>query len=156
MAISQKIMSQKLVRLGLGCAAMVAAATMVAVAPAQAGMDDSYVGGSLGATTDIGLDDVLVGLDGRLKIQGTPLSARATVYPFDGGGVQLTATLDGAIGPTTGAYIGGGVLLDDISSPVVQAGLETKLGSKAVIYGGLDYFTRTETLVGKVGVGFSF
>jgi hypothetical protein len=156
MSISQKIMSQKVIRFGLGCAAMVAAATVVAAAPAHAGMDDSYVGVSLGATTDVGLDDVLVGLDGRLKFKNTPLSARATVYPFDGGGVQLTATLDGAIGPTTGAYIGGGVLLDDISSPVVQAGLETKLGSNGVLYGGLDYLTRYETVVGKIGVGYSF
>jgi hypothetical protein len=156
MSTSQEIMSQKVIRFGLACAAMVAAATVVAAAPAHAGMDASYVGVSLGATTDVGLDDVLVGLDGRLKFQNTPLSARATVYPFDGGGVQLTATLDGAIGPTTGAYIGGGVLLDDISSPVVQVGLETKLGSNGVLYGGLDYLTRYETVVGKIGVGYSF
>lgn len=155
MAISQNIMSQKVIRFALGCIAMLASTAVVA-APAQAGMDDSYVGASLGATTDVGLDDVLVGIDGRLKFKNTPISARATVYPFDGGGVQLTATIDGSIGPTTGAYIGGGVLIDDISSPVVQAGLETKLGSNAVLYGGLDYLTRYETVVGKIGVGYSF
>jgi hypothetical protein len=149
-------MSQKVIRFCLGCVAMLASTTIITAAPAYAGMDDSYVGVSLGATTDVGLDDVLVGLDGRLKFKNTPLSARATVYPFDGGGVQLTATLDGAIGPTTGAYLGGGVLIDDVSSPVVQAGLETKLGSNGVLYGGLDYLTRYETVVGKIGVGYSF
>jgi hypothetical protein len=156
MAIVQKIMSQKTVRLAFGCVSMVTAAMVAVAAPAHAGMDDSYVGTSLGATTEVGLDDVLIGIDGRLKFKNTPVSARATVYPFDGGGVQLTATLDGSIGPTTGVYLGGGVLLDDISSPVVQAGLETKLGSNGVLYGGLDYLTRSETVVGKIGVGYSF
>jgi hypothetical protein len=149
-------LSQKTLQLGLACITVMTTATIVAVAPAHAGMDDSYVGTSLGATTKVGLDDVLIGVDGRFKLQGTPLSGRMTVYPFDGGGVQLSGTIDVPLGSKTGAYIGGGVLLDNESSPVVQVGVETKVGSNTVIYGGLDYLTRFDNLVGKVGIGYSF
>jgi hypothetical protein len=143
-------------QISIGLATVIATSTIVATMPAQAGMDSNYVGGSIGTTSTAGFGDVVVGIDGRLKVTGTPLSARATVYPFDGGGVQLTGTLDVPLGEKTGAYIGGGVFLDNANSPVVQAGLETKLGKNTVLYGGVDYFTRFDTVLGKVGVGFSF
>jgi hypothetical protein len=40
---------------------------------------------------------------------------------------------------------------------VIQAGAETKIGQNTVLYGGVDYVTRSgEDVVAKVGIAYSF
>jgi hypothetical protein len=147
---------------GMGCA----------IAPtAEAKMVDNYVGGTasgaLGGITktykvqpDLSIKessnvDFESSIDGRYKIPLLPVSARTSIYTT-GLGVQATGTYDLSIMPNVGAYIGGGVHIDQVTSPVVQVGAEAKIGKNTVIYGGLDYLTKFETGVVKAGFGYSF
>lgn len=126
------------------------------VAPnAQAQMNDNYAGAS--ANLSLGRGSALdLGIDGRYKVIGLPASARATVNLTNGVGVQATATYDFALNQGTGAYAGVGLRINDLTSAVLQVGAERKLSQNTVVYGGLDYLTRQQVGVAKVGVGYSF
>jgi hypothetical protein len=142
------------------------------IAPtAEAKMVDNYVGGTasgaLGGITktykvqpDLTVKessnvDFESSIDGRYKIPLLPVSARTSIYTT-GLGVQATGTYDLSIMPNVGAYIGGGVHIDQVTSPVLQIGAEAKVGKNTVIYGGIDYLTKFETGVMKAGFGYSF
>jgi hypothetical protein len=122
---------------------------------AQAQMNENYAGASANLTLGRGsaLD---LGVDGRYKVIGLPASARATVNLTHGVGVQATATYDFALNPGTGAYAGVGLRISDLTSAVLQVGAERKLSQNTVVYGGLDYLTRLQVGVAKVGVGYRF
>jgi hypothetical protein len=143
-----------------------------AIAPAaEAKMVENYVGGTasgaLGGITktykvqpDLTVQashnvDFESSIDGRYKIPLLPVSARTSIYTT-GLGVQATGTYDLSIMPNVGAYIGGGVHIDQVTSPVIQVGAEAKVGKHTVIYGGIDYLTKFETGVMKAGFGYSF
>jgi hypothetical protein len=156
----------------LTIATILTVGTIVAIAPnAEAKMHDNYIGGTasgaLGGITKTYKvqPDLTVkessnvefesSIDGRYKIPLLPVSARTSIYTT-GLGVQATGTYDLSIMPNVGAYIGGGVHIDQVTSPVVQVGAEAKVGKNTVIYGGLDYLTKFETGVVKAGFGYSF
>jgi hypothetical protein len=154
---------------------LTAVATVCAIATiapnAEAKMHDNYVGGTasgaLGGITKTYKvqPDLTVkessnvefesSIDGRYKIPLLPVSARTSIYTT-GLGVQATGTYDLSIMPNVGAYIGGGVHIDQVTSPVIQVGAEAKVGKNTVIYGGIDYLTKFETGVAKAGFGYSF
>jgi hypothetical protein len=142
------------------------------IAPAaEAKMNDNYFGGTasgaLGGITktykvqpDLTIKessnvDFESSIDGRYKIPLLPVSARTSIYTT-GLGVQATGTYDLSIMPNVGAYIGGGIHIDQVTSPVIQVGAEAKVGKNTVIYGGIDYLTKFETGVAKAGFGYSF
>jgi hypothetical protein len=143
-----------------------------AIAPAAtAKMVDNYVGGTasgaLGGITksykvqpDLSIKEnsnveFESAIDGRYKLPFIPFSARASIYTT-GLGVQATGTYDLSVMPNVGAYVGGGIHTDGTVSPVLQVGAEAKVGKNTVVYGGIDYLTRFETGVAKVGFGYSF
>jgi hypothetical protein len=138
---------------------VVAIGVMVAiVAPtAQAQMNENYAGVSAGAAFNDGDTDFNLGIDGRYKIPNSAFSARASLRPINNVNIQATATYDFPLGQGIGAFAGGGVSIGDDTSPVIQAGVETKIGRNTVLYGGVDYITRSDgDVVAKVGVAYSF
>ncbi len=155
----------------LAIALMASVGTIIAIAPtAEAKMHENYVGGTasgaLGITTKTYKFNGLAveasnqaefesSIDGRYKLPILPVSARTSLYTT-GLGIQATGTYDLSIMPNVGAYIGGGVHIDQVTSPVLQVGAEAKVGKNTVIYGGFDYLTRFETGVAKAGFGYSF
>lgn len=156
----------------LAIAAMISMGVVGTIAPnAEAKMNDNYVGGTasgaFGGITktykvqpDLTIKessnvDFESSIDGRYKIPLLPVSARTSIYTT-GLGVQATGTYDMSIMPNVGAYIGGGVHIDQVTSPVIQVGAEAKVGKNTVIYGGIDYLTKFETGVAKAGFGYSF
>jgi hypothetical protein len=156
----------------LSIAAILTVSVGCAIAPAaEAKMVENYVGGTAsgalgGITKTYKLQSDMTikessnvefesSIDARYKLPILPISARTSIYTT-GLGVQATGTYDLSIIPNVGAYIGGGVHIDQVTSPVVQVGAEAKLGKNTVIYGGLDYLTRFETGVVKAGFGYSF
>lgn len=128
------------------------------VAPsAQAQMNENYVGVSGGASVRNSETKFEVGLDGRYKIPNSAFSARASLLPLRTLSVQATATYDFPLSKGVGAYAGAGVSLGEITSPVLQVGVETKLSQNTVLYGGVDYITSSgQGIVAKIGVGYSF
>jgi hypothetical protein len=122
---------------------------------AQAQMNDHYVGGAAALAIGNGTSDFDVSIDGRYKVPSSQFSARGSIY-FSGLGVQATGTYDFPLGKDVGAYVGAGLHIDSITSPVIQFGAEKKLNEKLALYGGIDYLTRFETGVAKVGVGYRF
>jgi hypothetical protein len=128
----------------------------IAAPSAQAQMNDNYVGAAADLAFGDGESDFNVSIDGRYKIPASQFSARGSVYLTNGGGVQLTGTYDLPLGTKAGAYAGGGLYINDGTSLVLQVGAETKLSEKIALYGGVDYITRFEVGVAKVGVGYSF
>jgi hypothetical protein len=129
----------------------------IAVPSAQAQMNENYAGVSAGAAFNDSNTDFNLGLDGRYKILGSPFSARASLRPLRNVSFQGTATYDFSLGRGIGGYAGAGVSLGDRTSPVIQAGAETKIGQNTVLYGGVDYVTRSgEDVVAKVGIAYSF
>jgi hypothetical protein len=139
---------------------ILAAATLAVVgaivAPnAQAQMNESYAGVSADLAFGNGASEFEVAIDGRYKIPASQFSARGSVY-LTGLGVQATGTYDFPLSKGTGAYVGAGLNIDSVTSPVIQIGAETKLGKQLALYGGVDYLTRFEIGVAKVGVGYSF
>jgi hypothetical protein len=156
----------------LAIAAIMSLGVVGTIAPnAAAKMNDNYVGGTasgaLGGITktdkvqpnltvkESSNVDFESSIDGRYKIPLLPVSARTSIYTT-GLGVQATGTYDLSIMPNVGAYIGGGVHIDQVTSPVLQIGAEAKVGKNTVIYGGIDYLTKFETGVMKAGFGYSF
>jgi hypothetical protein len=142
-------------------AAMIAAGLTglgaIAAPNAQAQMNDNYAGAAANLFfASGGTSDLEVSIDGRYKIPASQFSARGSVYLTSGGGVQLTGTYDLPLGKKAGAYAGGGLYINDGTSLVLQVGAETKLSEKIALYGGVDYLTRFEIGVAKVGVGYSF
>ena len=124
---------------------------------AQAQMNENYVGVSGGVSIGNSVTDFELGLDGRYKIPRSDFSARASFSPLRTVSIQATGTYDFSLGRGIGAYAGAGLLVGEFTSPVVQAGVETKLGSNTVLYGGVDYITRSgQGVVAKIGVGYSF
>jgi hypothetical protein len=137
--------------------ATVSAISAVAVPSAQAQMNENYAGISAGAAFNDSETDFNLGIDGRYKIPNSAFSARASLRPINNVNFQATATYDFPISQGTGAFLGGGVSIGDNTSPVVQAGVETKIARNAVLYGGVDYITRSDgDVVVKVGVAYSF
>jgi opacity protein-like surface antigen len=135
----------------------IAALSAIAAPSAQAQMNENYAGVSAGAAFNDSNTDFNLGIDGRYKIPGSPFSARGSLRPLRNISVQATATYDFPLGRGIGAYAGAGVSLGDTTSPVIQAGAETKIGQNTVLYGGVDYVTRSgEDVVAKVGVAYSF
>jgi hypothetical protein len=131
--------------------------SLVTAPSAQAQMDDNYAGISAGAAFDDDDTDFNLGIDGRYKIPNSAFSARASLRPINNVNIQATATYDFSLGQGLGAFAGGGVSIGDDTSPVIQAGAETKIGQNAVLYGGVDYLTRSGgDLVAKIGVAYSF
>jgi hypothetical protein len=129
----------------------------IAAPSAQAQMDENYAGVSAGASFNDSNTDFSLGVDGRFKIPRSAFSARASIRPLNNLSAQATATYDFSLGKGIGAYAGAGISVGDSTSPVVQAGAETKIGPNTVLYGGVDYVTRSDgDLVAKVGVGYSF
>lgn len=140
----------------LSVTAITAIATIVAPG-AQAQMNENYVGVSGGVSIGKSNNDFELGLDGRYKILRSNFSARATFSPLRTIGIQATGTYDFSLGRGVGAYAGAGILVGEFTSPVIQAGVETKLGQNTVLYGGVDYITRSgEGVIAKVGLGYSF
>ncbi len=152
--------------------AVATACAIAAIAPnAEAKMHDNYVGGTasgaLGGITktykvqpDLSVKESSnvefeSSIDGRYKIPLLPVSARTSIYTT-GLGVQATGTYDMSILPNVGAYIGGGIHIDQVTTPVIQVGAEAKVGKNTVVYGGIDYLTKFETGVVKAGFGYSF
>ncbi len=124
---------------------------------AQAQMNENYVGVSGGASFRNSNTDFNLGIDGRYKIPNSAFSARASLRPLNNVNIQATATYDIPLAQNTGAYLGGGVSIGDNTSPVIQAGLETKISQNMVLYGGADYITRSGgEVVAKVGIAYSF
>jgi hypothetical protein len=157
--------------LKLATAMTIAAGTIATIAPqAQANMTANYVGGTaagaFGGAKTLTIDpanltlkesnqtEFQAAIDGRYRLPIVPVSARASVY-VNQLSFQATGTYDISILPNVGAYIGGGVHVDQFTSPVVQIGAEAKL-NKTIVYGGFDYLTRLNTGVAKVGVGYRF
>ena len=135
----------------------ITAITTVVVPRAQAQMNENYVGVSGGVSIGNSVTDFELGLDGRYKIPRSDFSARATFSPLRTVSIQATGTYDFSLGKGIGAYAGAGVLVGGFTSPVIQAGVETKLGKNTVLYGGVDYITRSgQGVVAKIGVGYSF
>jgi hypothetical protein len=129
----------------------------IAVPSAQAQMNENYAGVSAGAAFKNSNTDFNLGIDGRYKIPGSAFSARASLRPINNVNFQATATYDLPLGQGIGAFAGGGVSIGDNTSPVVQAGAETKIGRNTVLYGGVDYITRSDgDVVAKIGVAYSF
>jgi hypothetical protein len=129
----------------------------IAAPSAQAQMDENYAGVSAGASFNDSNTDFSLGVDGRFKIPRSAFSARASIRPLNNLSAQATATYDFSLGKGIGAYAGAGISFGDSTSPVVQAGAETKIGPNMVLYGGVDYVTQSDgDLVAKVGVGYSF
>jgi hypothetical protein len=129
----------------------------IAVPGAQAQMNENYAGVSAGAAFNDSDTDFNLGIDGRYKIPGSAFSARASLRPINDINFQATATYDFSLGQGIGAYAGGGVSIGDDTSPVIQAGAETKIGPNTVLYGGVDYITQSDgDLVAKIGVAYSF
>jgi hypothetical protein len=146
-------------KLVLSAAAIVSVATISAIAApsAQAQMNENYAGVSAGAAFNNSNTDFNLGIDGRYKIPNSAFSARASLRPINNVNFQATATYDFPISQGTGAFAGGGVSIGDNTSPVIQAGLETKIARNAVVYGGVDYITRSGgDVVVKLGVAYSF
>jgi hypothetical protein len=138
-------------------AATIAGISAIAAPSAQAQMNDNYAGVSAGAAFNDSETDFNLGIDGRYKIPLSAFSARASLRPINNVNFQATATYDFPLVPGIGAYAGGGVSIGDDTSPVIQAGAETKIGRNTVLYGGVDYITRSDgDLVAKVGVAYSF
>jgi hypothetical protein len=138
-------------------AAMTGAIGAIAVPSAQAQMNENYTGISAGAAFNDSNTDFNLGIDGRYKIPGSAFSARASLRPVNNVNIQATATYDFPLGQGIGAFAGGGVSIGDDTSPVIQAGAETKIGRNTVLYGGVDYITRSGgDVVAKVGVAYSF
>ena len=138
---------------------VIATTAIVAIcAPsAQAQMNENYVGVSGGVSIGNSVTDFELGLDGRYKIPRSDFSARASFSPLRTVSIQATGTYDFSLGRGIGAYAGAGLLVGEFTSPVIQAGVETKLGRNTVLYGGVDYITRSgQGVVAKVGVGYSF
>jgi hypothetical protein len=127
----------------------------IAAPNAQAQMNDNYAGVSADLAFGNGASELEVAIDGRYKIPASQFSARGSVY-LTGLGVQATGTYDIPLGKGAGAYVGAGLHIDSVTSPVIQLGAETKLSEKIALYGGIDYLTRFEIGVAKVGVGYSF
>jgi hypothetical protein len=124
---------------------------------AQAQMNENYAGVSAGAAFKDSNTDFNLGIDGRYKIPGSAFSARASLRPINNVNFQATATYDFPLGQGIGAFAGGGISIGDNTSPVIQAGAETKIGRNTVLYGGVDYITRSGgDVVAKVGVAYSF
>ncbi|MBE9030115.1 hypothetical protein IQ266_10280 [filamentous cyanobacterium LEGE 11480] len=152
--------------------AIIVSCAIITIAPqAQAKMPANYVGGTAagafsGMTKTFEVkpdalrfketDDVEFqsSIDARYRLPVLPISARTSIY-LNNLSVQATGTYDLSIIPNVGAYIGGGVHIDEKTTPVVQVGAEAKFG-KTVIYGGFDYLTELETGVAKAGFGYSF
>ncbi len=155
----------------LAIALIASVGTIIAIAPAaEAKMHENYVGSTAssalgGMTKTYKFKGLAVeasnqvefesSIDGRYKLPILPVSARTSLYTT-GLGIQATGTYDLSIMPNVGAYIGGGVHIDQVTSPVLQVGAEAKVGKNTVIYGGFDYLTRFETGVAKAGFGYSF
>jgi hypothetical protein len=138
-------------------AAMIGTIGAIAVPSAQAQMNENYAGVSAGAAFNDSNTDFHLGLDGRLKIPDSAFSARASIRPLRDVSFQGTATYDFPLGRGIGAYAGAGISLGNRVSPVIQAGAETKIGQNTVLYGGVDYVTRSgEDVVAKVGIAYSF
>jgi hypothetical protein len=138
-------------------AATIGAIGAIAVPSAQAQMNENYTGISAGAAFNDSNTDFNLGIDGRYKIPGSAFSARASLRPVNNVNIQATATYDFPLGQGVGAFVGGGVSIGDDTSPVIQAGAETKIGRNIVLYGGVDYITRSSgDVVAKVGVAYSF
>jgi hypothetical protein len=129
----------------------------IAAPNAQAQMNENYAGVSAGAAFNDSNTDFNLGIDGRYKIPGSAFSARASLRPVNNVNIQATATYDFPLGQGVGAFAGGGVSIGDNTSPVIQAGVETKIARNAVLYGGADYITRSGgDVVAKIGVAYSF
>jgi hypothetical protein len=129
----------------------------IAVPSAQAQMNENYAGVSAGAAFKNSNTDFNLGIDGRYKIPNSAFSARASLRPINNVNIQATATYDFPLGQGIGAFAGGGVSIGDNTSPVIQAGVETKIGRNTVLYGGADYITRSGgDVVAKIGVAYSF
>ncbi len=129
----------------------------IAAPSAQAQMNENYGGISGGASFNDSNTDFSLGIDGRYKIPRSAFSARASIRPLNNLTAQATATYDFSLGKGVGAYAGAGISFGDSTSAVLQAGAETKIGPNTVLYGGVDYLTRSDgDLVAKVGLGYSF
>jgi hypothetical protein len=138
-------------------AATIVTISAITAPSAQAQMNENYAGVSAGASFNDSNTDFAIGVDGRYKIPTSAFSARASIRPLNNLTAQVTATYDFSLGRGVGAYAGAGISFGDSTSPVVQAGAETKIGPNTVLYGGVDYVTRSDgDLVAKVGVGYSF
>jgi hypothetical protein len=138
-------------------AVAIGAISAIAVPSAQAQMNENYAGVSAGAAFNDSNTDFNLGIDGRYKIPGSAFSARASLRPVNNVNIQATATYDFPLGQGVGAFAGGGVSIGDDTSPVIQAGVETKIARNAVLYGGVDYITRSDgDVVAKIGVAYSF
>ncbi len=138
-------------------AVVIGAMGAIAAPNAQAQMNENYAGVSAGAAFNDSNTDFNLGIDGRYKIPNSAFSARASLRPINNVNIQATATYDLPLAQGTGAYLGGGVSIGDNTSPVVQAGVETKIARNAVLYGGVDYITRSGgDVVAKIGVAYSF
>ena len=115
----------------LSAVSVTAITTMIAPC-AQAQMNENYVGVSGGVSIGNSVTDFELGLDGRYKIPQSAFSARASFSPLRTVSIQATGTYDFSLGKGVGAYAGAGLLLGEFTSPVIQAGVETKLGRNTV------------------------
>ncbi len=123
------------------------------------GMPEGYVGAGLGF--DHGS---AVGLNGRISFPKAKVSLRGSLYSTCGGNCALfipTVTYDLSVAKNTNIYLGAGYASESASSDgttvsvstgVLQAGAETGIGKKFVVYGDGNFYDGGSLF--KVGVGY--
>ncbi|MEM9926963.1 MAG: hypothetical protein AAF915_25015 [Cyanobacteria bacterium P01_D01_bin.50] len=130
------------------------------------GMPEGYLGIAGGAIKDVGLG----GLNGRISFPRAKVSLRGSLLGgeidcgFDDCGVGVfvpTVTYDIPVAKNTNIYLGAGYLSvavsDDVntftgSEGILQAGAETGIGKKFVIYGDGNFYDGGS--LWKLGLGY--